>query len=61
MSADPNTDTRSPWYECFVPPELPELPAENQLPDTAPLAAEPAEPDSDAAWCLDALFDYYNA
>ena len=60
MSADPITDTRSPWYECFTPSESPELRADTQPPVTALQTAEAAEPDAAAAWCQDALFDYYN-
>lgn len=51
---NPDTDTHSPWYECFEPQALwaaePEAPADQPAADLA---------DDDGA--MDALFAYYNA
>ncbi len=49
MTDQTETDTHSPWYECFEPQ------TQADAPDFA--AADPVDADG----AIEALFDYYNA
>lgn len=60
MTPNPANDSRSPWYEPFLP-EMQRPAPVWFLAEGGDEPAEPAVEPADDDWATEALFDYYNS